>query len=406
MLDINKMSFDMITFFEINGKFDKENRKISFKISLEKLEEVFNIDVQNMFFAIDKTMEKIKNVYILCSDGKKYSCLECIFSIYMKEEITFSSVAVNFIFENILTNKTDIKTKKVTFRSYYIGHSIHSAYIRSYSFNYNHRKKVIIKTYTNENFHIDISVESKNECWYSELKDIIYSVIEIIMLIFGNIPIIYGVDIGNEQDIKAYFEIVDKYKAPKKKNFGRGIVGSITEKTLNKDIIKRFQKFRKNTKIIYDLFMINVNSEGYKEIKNCNLIQIMEGLYKTLGNPKIELKNILIYFFYYSKSSQKILTRRDKRKVKDPNNTPIFIYKANNHRNYLSHLNLKQNKNVFYKLENIYAYWKLTMCIRLYILEYLNISYECEKIPEYIKEVDNWARKNKLRFSAKINSKE
>ena len=39
------------------------------------------------------------------------------------------------------------------------------------------------------------------------------------------------------------------------------------------------------------------------------------------------------------KSSKKLLTRRDKRKAKYPNNTPIFIYKANNHRNFLSHLN-------------------------------------------------------------------
>lgn len=224
------------------------------------------------------------------------------------------------------------------------------------------------------------------------------------MLIFGDIPIISEVNIGEEQEVKAYFEIVDKYKAPKKKSNGKEIVGCITEKTLNKDIIKKFEDFRKNTKIIYDIYMTTINSEGYREIKNCNLVQIMEGLYKTLGMPNMDLRDILIYYFNNSKSSKKLLTRKDKRKVKDPNNTPIFIYKANNHRNYLSHLNLKQNKNVFYQLENIYAYWKLTMCIRLYILEYLGVSYETEKISKYIKEVDDWAKNNKLRFSARINN--
>lgn len=404
MLDIKKISIDMINFFEVDGKFDKNNRKISFNISFEQLKNIFDIGMQDILFTSDEAMEKTKNIYILCSDGKYYSCLECIFSIHIQHEIVFSSVAVNFIFENTITNKTDIKTKKVTFKSYYIGHSIHSAYIKSYSFNYNYRKKVIIKTYTDENFHIDISIESKNECWYSELKDIIYTIFEIIMLIFGDIPIISDVSIGEEQEIKAYFEMVDKYKAPKKRSNGKEIVGCITEKTLNKDIIKKFERFRSDTKIIFDLYMTTINSEGYKEIKNCNLVQIMEGLYKTLGMPKMELRDILIYYFNNSKSSKKILTRKDKRKVKDPNNTPIFIYKANNHRNYLSHLNLKQNKNVFYKLENIYAYWKLTMCIRLYILEYLSISYEDEKIPKYVKEVDDWAKKNKLRFSARVNS--
>lgn len=404
MLDINRISIDSTNFFEVDGKFDKENRKILFNFSFEQLKTIFDINIQDILFMNDAVMKKTKNIYILCSDGKYYSCLECVFYIHIQHKIVFSSIAVNFIFENALTNQTDIKTKKVTVKSYYIGHSIHSAYIKSYTFNYNYRKKVIIKTYTDENFHIDISVEAKNECWYSELNDIIYTVIEIMMLIFGDIPIIGETNIGEEQEVKAYFEIADKYKAPKKRNNGKEIVGSITEKTLNKDIIKKFENFRKNTKIIYDLYMTTINSEGYKEIKNCNLVQIMEGLYKTLGMPKMDLRDILIYYFNNSKSSKKLLTRKDKRKVKDPNNTPIFIYKANNHRNYLSHLNLKQNKNVFYQLENIYAYWKLTMCIRLYILEYLSVSYEAEKISRYVKEIDDWAKKNKLRFSAKINN--
>lgn len=404
MLDINGISIDGINFFEVDGEFEKKNRKIKFNISFEQLKNIFGITVNDIFCSSDKFMKKTKNIYILCSDGKYYSCFGCIFSIHTQKEIVFSSVAVNFIFENALTNQPNIKTKKVTFKSYYIGHSIHSAYIKSYTFNYNYNKKVIIKTYTDEDFYIDISVETKKECWYSDLKGIIYTIIEIMMLIFGDIPIISEVNIGEEQEVKAYFEIVDKYKAPNKKSNGKEIVGCITEKTLNKDIIKKFENFRKNTKIIYDVYMTTINSEGYKEIKNCNLIQIMEGLYKTLGMPNMDLRDILIYYFNNSKSSKKLLTRKDKRKVKDPNNTPIFIYKANNHRNYLSHLNLKQNKNVFYKLENIYAYWKLTMCIRLYILEYLSVSYETEKILKYIKEIDDWAKNNKLRFSARINN--
>jgi len=144
--------------------------------------------------------------------------------------------------------------------------------------------------------------------------------------------------------------------------------------------------------------------DGYKEIKNCNLIQIMEGMYNTLIATNVNLRNILIYYFSNFKTSKKILTKRDKRKSKDPNNTEIFIYKANNHRHYLSHLNLKQNKNVFYGLENIYAYWKLVLSIRVFILEYVGINYNYDYVVKYIKEVDDWAKKQKLRFSARINN--
>lgn len=192
-----------------------------------------------------------------------------------------------------------------------------------------------------------------------------------IMLMFGDIPTISNIIIDyNNKEIEALFEIVEKYKPKKLKSLGKDILGCITLDTINKANIKKFEQFRKETKIIYDLFMINVNSNGYIEMKNCNLIQLMEGMYKAIVKPKCELRNILLFYFNNSKTSKKILTRRDKRVVQDPNKTPIFIYKANNHRNYLSHLNVKQKKNVFYKLENIYAYWKLCLCVRVFILEY------------------------------------
>lgn len=404
MLDINKISIDMTNFFEVIGTLDTENRKITFNITVEQLKKILDITTHEIFFMTDRTVKKMKKIYILSSDGKYYSCLGCMFSVSFKENVNFSSIAVDFIFENTLTSQTNIKTKKVTFESYYIGHSIHSVYIKSYSFNYNSRKKITINTYTDENFHINISVESKIESCYSELSNIIYSVFEIMMLIFGDMPIISNVNIGESQEIKTYFKLVDKYKAPYDRSLGKKILGCISQETLNKDVIKRFEKFRKDTNIIYDIYMTNINSDGYKEIKNCNLVQIMEGLYRTLGFPKKDLRDILIYYFNNSKSSKKILSRRDKRKAKDSHNTPVFIYKANNHRNFLSHLNLKQNKNVFYQLENIYAYWKLTMCIRVFILEYLNIKYDAQMISKYIEEVDDWAKKRKLRFSSRINT--
>ena len=77
------------------------------------------------------------------------------------------------------------------------------------------------------------------------------------------------------------------------------------------------------------------------------------------------------------------------------------MYKARNHRNYLSHLNLTQDKNVFIKHENPYAFWKLSLCIRLFILEILGINYNIDNVEKYVKKVNNWAVINKLRFSSK-----
>ena len=295
--------------------------------------------------------------------------------------------------------------KKITFRTYYLGHSIHSAYIKGYDFKYNVNNKVIIKTYTDENFHIDISVENKNITNYSRMSEIVYSVIEFIKLIFGDIPYIDEIIIETEKEVvKPYFTMVDKYMTKNKKRNGKEIIGGITPEVLNKENLKSFQKFRKDTQIIYDLFMINTNENGYKEIQNCNLIQIMEGFYSTLIKQDEKLRNIIEYYFS-NKTARKLLSKRDKRRIKTKENTQIFVYKAVNHRHYLSHLNVTENKNVFYKLENIYAYWKISMCIRIFILEYLKINYDNKKVPMYTKEIEDWARKNKLRFSLRINSK-
>ena len=404
MLEIDKISIDMINFFEVEGTIDIQNKNLIINISFEQVNEIFELDIKELIFYSDKLIDKTKNIYVLDKTGKKYSCIGCIFSYKLKEYVILSSVSTNLILENIFTNNIDIVTKKVTFKTYYVGHSIHSAYIKKYSFNYNVNNKITINKYEDENFHIDISIENKHMTKYYKMSKILYNILEYIKLIFGDIPLINEIIIETEQGIvKPHFTTADKYMRNNKKSNGREIIGFINPDVLNKQNLKKFEKFREDTKIIYDLFMINTNGYGYKEMQNCNLIQIMEGLYRSLINKNGYLGDIIKYFFS-NPTSKKLLTRRDKRRIKNENNTPIFIYKAINHRNYLSHLNLKQNKNVFYKLENIYAYWKISMCIRIFILEYLKINYDYKKIPLYTKEIEDWAKKNKLRFSSRINN--
>ncbi len=405
MLEINKISIDSTNFFEVEGTLDIKNKNVIIDISFEQLNKIFGIDVKELLFGSDKVIDKTKNIYVLDKSGKKYSCIGCIFSYNAKERIVLSSVAIDLILENTFSDSIDMMTKRITFKTYYLGHSIHSAYIKGYDFKYNSNNKVIINKYTDENIHIDITVENKRMTNYFRMSEIVYSIIEFIKLIFGDIPYIDEIIIETDGEvIKPHFTIVDKYMTKNKKRNGKEIVGCITPEVLNRKTLKAFQKFRKDTKIIYDLFMINTNENGYKEMQNCNLVQIMEGFYNTLIKPDEKLRNIIEYYFS-NKTSRKLLTKRDKRRIKTKENTQIFIYKAVNHRHYLSHLNVTENKNVFYKLENIYAYWKISMCIRIFILEYLKINYDKKRIPMYTKEIEDWARKNKLRFSLKINSK-
>lgn len=405
-IDIIKISINKEDYFEIKGKLNKQSKRLLFDISFEMFEKIFGEEIHKLLLLDINVFErKSKNIYLLDEYGIYYSCIDCIWSVHSKSVVSFSLEAVNLILEGIITDTLDtLEFNKITFKTCYLGYPIHSCYIRDFSSNYDSTKKIKIRVYRDTNFCIDFSVESKKSYNYKKLSKIIYTIIEMVMLLWGDIPNINEIVASNaEKEIKIYYNLVEKYNPVKKKRLGKEILGNITEETINKDNIKKFLKFRKDTKIIYDLYMINVNSSGYVEVKNCNLIQMLEGLHRSIYNTSDNLRCILNYFFDYSKSSRILLTRRDKRKIKDPNTTRVFIYKANNHRNYLSHLNSNQNKNVFYKKENNYAYWKLCMCIRLFILEYLNISYDKEAVKEYVNDIEVWTKKNKLRFSSKVN---
>ncbi len=402
-MDTLKLSIDGINFFDIEGSIDVINKKIDFIISTNVLQKIFNINCAELAFNPDCFYNKAKNIFIIFNNIE-FSCLNCIFSFNINDNIKFNSVSIDVILENIISDISNIKTKKVVFHSCYLGHSIHSAYINKYDFYLTPSINIKINTYTKDNFYIDIEVESKKGSDYEKLSNVAFSVIEMFMLLLGDIPIIDKIYTSDERDVIYHFELVDKYKTKVSRKNGKEILCYINDNTLNKENLKKFQKFRKDTKIIYDLFMININNDNYKEIKNCNLVQIMEGLYKTLiGDAK--LHTILEYYFLHNSCTKKLLSRRDKRKVNNANKSMTFLYKANNHRNYLSHLNLNENKNVFYKLENTYAYWKLCMAIRIFILQYLNIPVDKSIIVKYNKEIDDWTKRYKLRFSSRLNKK-
>lgn len=400
---IDKISLDMINFYKVDGNLNLESRKISINMSFDDFNRILGISIRDVFYGED-LYDRMKNIYILGKNGVYYSCLGCIFGYKTKDmNVTLYSVPVDLILENVLSDTINLDVTKVKFKTYYIGHSIHNAYMQSYEFKYSNRFNIKIDKYTDDNFHIDISIESESPSEYKKMSGVLYHIVEMIKLIFGDIPKINEIVMEyGEENVRLYLGLADKYKFSNKKINGGNILGCITIDSINKDTIKKFERFRKDTGIIYDLFMINTISSGYKEIQNCNLIQIMEGLYKTINkitNKRIELKNILPMYFK-SKNSNKILSRRDKRKVKN-SKTGIFIYKAVNHRNYLSHLNLNDIKSFFYRDENIYAYWKLSMALRIFMLEYLNIEIESEKVLNDIEDIEKWAKKNKLRFRLK-----
>ena len=219
-------------------------------------------------------------------------------------------------------------------------------------------------------------IESKTKTKREKLDDVLYRVLEIVYLVFGSIPKIekYIFYIGDDEII-LYQKLADKYFQNLKSGSNDSALSVISSEVLTADLIKRFIKFRKDTYILYDVFMTSQNGIGYMEMNNSLLVQLIEGTYITLNNDnKKELWQILEYYFLKDNTIKQLLNQKDLKNANDSHNTSIFLLKAKEHRHYLSHFNMNENKKVFEQLENNYAQFKLILCLRIIYMNYLNIK--------------------------------
>ena len=405
MIIISKMSIDKVNFYDVSGNLDLINRIVSLNVDFNDAQTMLDISNLAKLYFSDEVDEKLKLIYLKSDKGIDYTCFNGIFGMNIEDKLSIVSNSIDMIIENGMLDTINDKINSLKVKFSFNRRCVVGSVFKDLDFYYTSDKKInVTSSLFVDKIYIDISVDSKKMCGYDKLSQIIYTLAEMIFLIVGDMPCTEET-IGrlDNIDINYYFDIVDKYK-----NLGKNkksiVLNVIDSSTLNKNNMKKFELFRRNTKIIYDLFLRVVNCDDYTEIKNCNLIQIIEGLYKTIqNNYKIELRLLLDAYFNSSVSMKKILSRRDKRKIAHDNQTPIFIYKSVNHRNYLSHLEHNQVKNVFFKTENIYAYYKLVLSLRVFLLEYIGIGFDEYSLIDAVNKIESLAKILKIRFSLRLN---
>lgn len=392
---ISKISVDKINFVDITGHLDLENMCFQSEISFGK----FNL-LRN-----GKTKEEMvgANLYLLDCDGVYYSCVGCITSLKFNEnndKIFIRTKSINLIFENYLGEEKNILTNKITFETSYPRDYLYGCYVNNFKIKYTSNKTIIInKSFDEEKINLFFTVEYKKITKREKLDDVLYIILEIFYLIFGCIPRLEKyIFYVNDTKVIMYQKIVDKYLQNLKSGSNDYALSIIDKTVLTPKLIKDFQKFRKETKIIYDLFMTCQNGNNYIEIDNSMLVQLIEGTYKTLNKKSDELWKILEYYFINNQGTNSILNNKDLKKKNDEHKTPVFLYKAKQHRHYLSHLNMNENKDVFVRLENNYARFKLILCLRLIYMQYLDIKYEEEKLDRIVDSINKWGKRYKIKI--------
>lgn len=389
---INKISVDKVNFFDITGYIDLENMCFQTEISIDKYNMLRN----------GRTKEEMidANLYLIDGNDVYYSCIGCISSLKFNNKVFIKTKNINLIFENYLGEEKFILTNKITFKTSYPRDYLYGCYVNDFKINYTSSKTISInKFYDEEKIYLLFTIEYKNITKREKLDDVLYTILEIFYLIFGCIPKFENyIFYVNDIKVTMYQKIADKYLQNLKSGSNDYALSIIDQTVLTPKLIKDFQKFRKETKILYDIFMTCQNGSNYTELDNNILIQLIEGTYKTINKKSDELWKILDFYFINNQGTNNILNSKDLKKKNDKYNTPIFLYKAKQHRNYLSHLNMNENKEVFIRLENNYARFKLIMCLRLIYMQYLDINYEEERLKRLIDSINKWGKRNKIKI--------
>ncbi|MBQ8892305.1 MAG: hypothetical protein IJ068_05560 [Bacilli bacterium] len=406
---IRKISCDNINYKNVCGELDIEHRVLRLNLDNQEFKNLFDFYVDELSDNSSK-LNVYKICYLVDDKGIYYTCNGCIWGYSRKDK--YSSVKVytapiDVIYENkiVLDSNVDkIKITRLLLKTSYPLYTEFKWHIAKFSMKYDSRKTIsILTSKSDDKFYIDLLVESNTDTTFKTLSKILYSILELIFLIFGDIPKLENIILYDKNtEFKLYRELVDKYHQREQINPKNEIISNIDSHIITPKLIQKFIEFRKETKILFDMLMIAMNNNGYLEINNSSLLQLLDGLSKTIGPFSNEnFREILDYYFKDNNSTNYLLSKRDKKMINVGTSTDkdyIFIIKAVGHRNYLSHLDIKRNRKVFINFENNYAYWKLSICLRLYIADYLGITVDKQLVKSLLILIDKWAVNKHFRY--------
>lgn len=387
---------------DVNWVLDLDNRCIK-KSSIEEnvFLELFNLPPSFPF-------RDISNLnLILYSDNCLYYCNNCIFgfNINISGEFSIFCNSIDYIISNYSNNYKQLRTKQYEI-NFELPQCIKNNYIDfNIKFAYNKKIKVNLKKVYRTKLPclLKLTIVSKHEVSADRLSDLAYKIYELLMIYFGvGLNITSRIFLTDNKKMYFYSSIVDKYSYGVKNSVSFSNFVMIDKNSLNKDTIKKYETFVKETSILKDIYLTIINNDTYREIKINMLLQCIEGFYRCIYDKKrcLTYKQILENVFLKNKYCKGVLSRLDKRIVSiNGKNENIFLYKAKNHRNYFSHLNINERKNMFEKKQINYAYWKIILVYRLLLLEYLDVKYDKELLNKIIMDINTYKKENRIRLS-------
>lgn len=393
------MESDIIITKVVNG--DEEEFDVKWILNLEKRiiqeSDISYSLVEKIFKMKDIRDIKEVNLVLYSNDNNSYYCYNCIFGFKICPNFSIYTVSIDYILSNSNTSLDTLKVKEYEM-ILELPKEIKLNYIdEKIEFKYNKFIEIVIKREYNEKTKmITLNIISNKMMYARNLSNICYNIYELFIIYFGT-----GIKILSRRYyqydnnyIEVLSNIANKYCYGIQNNIKSGIFIKINKNSINRDVLKKFGDFKRKTYLLNDVYLTITNTDTYKEIKINMMIQCIEGFYRSITGSKEELYVILENVFLKNNYYNKILSNKDKRKVKvDNRSETIFLFKAKNHRHYFSHLNENKRKSLFNDLQLNYAYWKIVIAYRLMLIKYLDIQYDKELLDKIIFDINEYKEK-------------
>ena len=344
-----------------------------------------------------------KLVYLKSEAGKKYTFYDCYLGKHsisdcIKITINFNAYITDYFIENIKAYNVDKIEVKLEYKKFDMV-NIEKSLDKNISFNIGKMHyKVELIFYER---YYKVSLQNDNEQTTEKFIHSFLLFYEFLILNLGYYLEIKEINISKgDKSFIYYYPFSSKYNGTNNYNSYSCVLAKVNNKDI-KIIYKRWLKIRKESHIIYDIYMNVFSVKYFIEIALSTITNCMEGYYKcihkatlkkTVINKKGKTKKVdkefkeIMTEYLNSNEGKIIFSSIDRQSLK--------IYtKLTNHRNYFAHLDKKKKR--FYGDSNLYMLLKIKLLFRVFILKDINQTIEVDNLQKCIKEIEekiNWKK--------------
>lgn len=368
------------------------------------IEKDINSSVYRFFSDIIWKQKIDKLVYLKDKNGKIYTFYECYLGkhsigTYITISIKFNSYITNYYIDNIKTYMIDKITIKLEYKKFDMV-NIEESLDRNISYSIGKMKYKVELVFQGRYYRVVLENDSK-----LPTEKFIHSFLlfyEFLILNLGYFLTIDKITLSNEErSFEYYYPFSSKYSGNNNYNSYSCVLAKVNNKDI-KQIYKKWLKIRKDSHVIYDIYMNVFSVKYFIEIALSTITNCMEGYYKCIhkydlkkiikdknGNSKCIKKDFKdIMKEYLNCIEGKIIFKsKDRQKLK--------IYtKLTNHRNYFAHLDKERKR--FYGDSNLYMLLKIKLLFRVFVLNDINQIIEIDNLKECIKDIEKYIEKRRL----------